>query len=112
MEANIKNTFIKVFETLIVLNENCIEICKSQIMEWHQMFIKNYKSDNEQMNLMIHLATKIIRLLYQENLNVSNFFKGIFYHKNLMISKEINYFIRELQNLFPFNFEFNNLDDR
>jgi hypothetical protein len=74
MEANIKNTFLKVFETLLQLNENCLDLCKSQISEWHQIFLKNYKTDNEQMNLMIHILTKIIRLLYQENLNVSTNF--------------------------------------
>jgi hypothetical protein len=68
MEANIKNTFSKVFESLV--KESEIDSCKETVSDWHKSFMKNYTSDNEQATLMVHILTKTIRFNYQENFNV------------------------------------------
>jgi hypothetical protein len=64
MEINFRSTFTKVFE-----NYKDIEKCQGIIQEFYSD-VKQGAKDQEQNNHIIHLITKAVRILYQENLIV------------------------------------------
>ena len=66
MEVNIKNIIKNTFENISDIGK-----CKDALKEWHTSFLLSNKNDHEQVALMCHKITKIIRLVYQENLIVS-----------------------------------------
>ncbi len=65
MDSNIKNVFINVFSNISDINKS-----KEIVKEWFQSFLMKVKNDQEHMTLLSHLVTKLIRMVYQENLTV------------------------------------------
>ena len=65
MDSNIKNVFNNVFENISDLGKS-----KEIVREWFQTIIVKVKNDPEHVALLSHLVTKLIRLVYQENLKV------------------------------------------
>jgi hypothetical protein len=65
MDSNIKNVFNNVFSHISDLNKS-----KEIVKEWFQNFLMKVKNDQEHLTLVSHLVTKILRMVYQENLAV------------------------------------------